>query len=339
MICISGRILKRDAFEEGYLLLENGMIKEAGKVPSTRPKVRGYIIPRPINAHTHIGDAFIRKKTKNLPRDVEKLVAPPNGLKHKMLREASDDEIVQGMINSIKKMVSLGIYAFCDFRESGIKGVNLLKKALEGYPIRSIILSRPKEMSFNKDEIEKLLEISDGVGVSSISDWDFECLKEVSRAVKRKGKIFSLHASERVREDLDRILDLKPDFLVHMNQASMNDLERLVEEGIPVVVCPRSNLFFGLKPKIGLMKKIGIKLSLGTDNAMISDPDIFEEARWVKKNCKETTLEDVLRMMTYNPREMLNLPQPDFDEGERGDFVVLDTKSLKPIFISGSEVS
>ena len=339
MICISGRILTYESFEEGYIVLENSVIKEIGKIPPIKPRIKGYIIPKPVNAHTHIGDAFVRRKVKNLPRDIEKLVAPPDGLKHKMLREASDEEIIRGMRESIEKMLSLGVYAFCDFRESGIKGVNLLKKALEEYCIKSIILSRPKGMSFDKDEIEKLLQISDGIGISSISDWNYEYLEEMSRVVKREGKIFSLHASERIREDIDEILDLKPDFLIHMNKANKNDLDRVAEEKIPVVVCPRSNIFFGLKPKIELMKRIGIRLSLGTDNAMISNPDIFEEVRWVMKNCKEASLENVLRMITYNPREMLNLPLPNFEEGEKAEFVVLDTKSLKPIFISGSEVS
>ncbi len=339
MLCILGRILTYESFEEGYIILENNTVKEVGKIPPIKPRIKGYIIPKPVNAHTHIGDTFVRKKIKDLPRDIEKLVAPPKGLKHRMLERVSDKEILQGMEESIGEMVSLGTYAFCDFRESGIKGVNLLKKAMEDYSIRSVILSRPKGMSFDRDEIEKLLRISDGIGVSSISDWNYEYLENISKIVKGKGKIFSLHASERVREDIDKILDLKPDFLIHMNKASKNDLERVAEEEIPVVVCPRSNIFFGLKPKIELMKRVGIKLSLGTDNAMISSPDIFEEARWVMKNCEEISLEDILRMITYNPREMLNLPLPNFEEEKKAEFVVLDTKSLKPIFISGSEVS
>ena len=76
MLCISGRILTYESFEEGYIILENDTVKEIGKIPPIKPRIKGYIIPKPVNAHTHIGDTFVRKKIKKLPRDIEKLVAP-----------------------------------------------------------------------------------------------------------------------------------------------------------------------------------------------------------------------------------------------------------------------
>ena len=39
-------------------------------------------------------------------------------------------------------MLSNGITCFIDFREEGVKGVNLLKKALEKSPINYLVLGR-----------------------------------------------------------------------------------------------------------------------------------------------------------------------------------------------------
>ena len=338
MDCVSGMILTKEGMEKGYLIYSNGRVVERGKVsPPIRPKVRGYIIPRPINSHTHIGDAFIRKKVKNLPRDIEKLVAPPHGLKHVLLEKADRDEIICGMKEKLREMEKTGISAFCDFREGGKEGVNILKKVLEEFNLKGIILSRPKSLEFDENEVLDLLMISDGIGLSSVSDWDYEEIKSIASLAKEKGKLFAIHASERVREDIDKILDLKPDFLIHMNKANQEDLEKVKEEDIPIVVCPRSNEFFGLKPNLELFRKVGIELSLGTDNAMISTPDVYEEMVWIKRNFGGFSIEELLRMITYNPGKIFDVKFPEFVENEPADFVVLDTKSLKPILVSVSE--
>ena len=50
-----------------------------------------------------------------LPRNVEKLVAPPNGLKHTLLKTASKEEIITGMKQTIQDMIDTGTSSFCDF--------------------------------------------------------------------------------------------------------------------------------------------------------------------------------------------------------------------------------
>jgi cytosine/adenosine deaminase-related metal-dependent hydrolase len=90
-------------------------------------------------------------------------------------------------------------------------------------------------------------------------------------------KMFSLHVSEAVREDADRVIDLRPDFVVHLTKATADDMSKFASAGIKVVVCPRSNDFFGLAPNIPLMLKQGLTVALGTDNCMISHPDMLAE--------------------------------------------------------------
>ena len=330
MIYLEGKVLEKEGFVHGYVKLENENI-EVGKGKAPRKVLaRGYILPYLINSHVHTGDTFIRKKIRNLPRDIEKLVAPPHGIKHRLLSRASRKEIVEGMKESLKMMKNRGVFAFCDFREGGVEGVYLLKDALRDVHLNAIILSRPSCISYDREEIKKLLDVSNGIGISSISDWDIDILKKISADTKRRGKLFSLHASERIREDIDLILDLKPDFLVHMVKAEKGDLEMVRDEDIPVVLCPRSNAFFELKANYDLMKKVGVKVLLGTDNCMIAEPDVLAEVRWILKNCKAYSIEELLKAVSYDAAEFFGIKDYGFEKG----VVVVDTKSLKPIFVS-----
>ncbi len=332
---VSGEILTEKGFEKGYFGFEKNKIVERGKgVPPKKPVCTGLITPTFVNAHTHIGDSFIKKKEINLPRKVEELVAPPHGLKHKLLKESSEEEIIAGMKDSIEVMKNSGVSCFCDFRETGINGISQLRKSLKNTGVSSLILSRPKHLNYESDEVRFLLENSDGIGLSSISDWDYSDLEKVAKHTKKEKKIFAFHASERTREDIDLVLGLKPDFLVHMVFATDSDLERVKDHNIPVVVCPRSNMFYSLKPNFSLLKKHGVDLLIGTDNAMISSPSILDELKYIKTVTNEFSTEELLNMVTYGARKVLNaddsIPAPDSPTG----VVVLDEESLKPLYIS-----
>ena len=206
---VLGEILIDKVFKKGYIGFEKKKIVETGKgLPPKKPIFKGIILPTFVNAHTHIGDSFIRKKKINLPRNVEQLVAPPNGLKHRLLNKASEKEIINGMKDSIKTMTKTGVNYFCDFRENGIIGINQLKKAVKNKKINSFIFSRPVKLRYSKNEIDLLLDNSIGIGLSSISDWDFSELKKIAVHTKKRKKLFAIHANERIRENIDFLLDL-----------------------------------------------------------------------------------------------------------------------------------
>ena len=98
------------------------------------------LIPGFINAHTHIGDSIA--KDLAIDADVDSKIHPMIGLKQKILRETPDKELIRFMRKSAQSMLKKGITTFVDFREGGIDGINLLKKALKGIPINSVILGR-----------------------------------------------------------------------------------------------------------------------------------------------------------------------------------------------------
>jgi cytosine/adenosine deaminase-related metal-dependent hydrolase len=332
---VSGKILTEEGFQKGYLGFERGKIIETGsRFSPIKPLCKGLIVPTFVNAHTHIGDTFIGRKKINISKDIQKLVAPPSGLKHKLLGEVSDGEIIDGMEESINLMLNNGIKFFCDFRENGIQGIYQIKAALQFFPVSSVILSRPYDLIYNKNEIDLLLKNSNGIGLSAISDWDYPELQKIAKHTMNKNKIFAIHASERVREDIDLILDLKPNFLVHMIQAKESDLVCIRDADIPVVLCPRSNDFFGLKPKYDLLKKIGVEILLGTDNAMIATPNILDEINFIRGQTEIYSSFELLYITTYKARKVLNLDCDILGPDSKAAFIVVDEKSLKPLYIS-----
>lgn len=335
MTYVQGEILTREGFVTGYLECDkDNKIGEIQKgTPPEKPIAKGLIIPSCINAHTHLGDSFIRFKKLDLPHNVKDLVAPPTGLKYKFLKEATEEEILEGIRTSLSEMVAAGTSCFCDFREEGLIGVFKLRKAMKSYGINSLILSRPSKMTYEKEEIDRLLQSSDGIGLSSISDWEPSEIEKIAQHVGKKKKLFALHASEVDREDIDRVLDLHPSLLVHMIAATEADLERVNDAKIPIVVCPRSYLFFRLKTNLELMKKTGASLLLGTDNGMINSPDVLQEVRLLR-----TTgvfgLEELLKIVTYTPRKALNLDDCIQGRDLSENVIVLERDSLKPVYVS-----
>jgi len=332
---VSGEILTDVGFKNGYIAFKEGKIVETGSGNPPKKSInKGLIVPTLVNAHTHIGDSFIREKNIDLPKNIEELVAPPNGLKHKLLREVSDEDIIEGMKKSIKIMIKNGTRYFCDFRENGILGISQLRAALKLWKINSLILSRPDSLKYDKNEVDVLLKNSDGIAISSISDWDYSELQKIARDTREKNKIFALHASERIRENIDNILDLKPNFLVHMIKASESDLIRVKENRIPIIICPRANSFYSLKPNFSLLKKVEVDLSLGTDNAMLNSPAILDEIRYIQSISRDFSIFELLNMITFGARKALNLDWNILGSNSKADFVVIDKKSLMPLYIS-----
>src|SRR4030042_2119556 len=145
---VQGEVLTHEGFITGYLCIEQGEkvsdIRK-GNAPE-KPIVKGLIIPTCVNAHTHLGDSFIGYKHLQLPHNVTDLVAPPAGLKHRLLKQASEQEILEGIKKSLVEMTTAGNTWFCDFREGGLLGVYQLKKAMQHRRIGSVILSRPSRL-------------------------------------------------------------------------------------------------------------------------------------------------------------------------------------------------
>lgn len=325
---VCGKLLYKEDFIKGYIGFEDGIIKEIGKGSIKNPAAKGIIIPTFFNAHTHIGDSVA--KDIEITNSLEEVMKPPDGLKHKILRESKSEDIIKSMKKTLIEMINSGTTQFSDFREGGAEGILQLEKAIDNLPIKPLTFARPEKLEYKKEEIDKILEKSEGIGVSSISDWDYTELQKISKHAKNKDKKFSLHASEDVREDIDNILDLKPDFLVHMTNAKDTDLEIVADNEIPIIVCPRANVFFGHIPNIPKMQKFGINLALGTDNVMINNPNMFREMEFTYKISRlkgNMTSQNIFKMATFP--KILN-PRNEVEVGNVANFMVLEIDSKNP---------
>jgi cytosine/adenosine deaminase-related metal-dependent hydrolase len=326
---VSGKIFTEEGFRDGHIGFEDGFIKEVGKGKARTSVAEGLILPTFINAHTHIADYVV---PVDLSLTLTEVVAPPNGLKYRMLAATPENIQREAIAHMSETMFHRGISAFSDFREGGVEGAKLMTSATWARPF---VLGKPMAPHYDKDEIDEILNITQGIGPSAISDWDYGELRELAEHVRSRGKVFALHSSERVREDLDLVLDLKPAYLIHMTQASDSDLEVCAQLDVPIVVCVRSNMFFGMQPPLARMIKRGVTVALGTDNAMLTMPDMFVEMEFVARLLRQqgiSKLDSVLRMATSHGRKIINQSrQIEMKPGEPCDFMVVRSKHGDPL--------
>jgi cytosine/adenosine deaminase-related metal-dependent hydrolase len=308
---VEGIILAGRDFDpiEGRVVVEDGRIEAIERTATDSSDI---VCPAFVNAHTHIGDSIAKEAGAGLSLD--ELVAPPDGLKHRLLRETPIEEKVAAMRRSLRFMESTGTAACIEFREGGVAGVEAFERAREGLDVEAVVLGR---------ETEAAMHASDGFGASGARDADFADLR---RATREADKVFGIHAGERDADDVDAAIDLEPDFLVHMVHATDAQLDRVADEGIPIVVCPRSNLVtkVGAPPTARLAERT--TLALGTDNVMLDSPSMFREMEFAAK-LSDVDATEILRMATVNGAEIAGLDYGVVEEGKRAKLLVLDGDS------------
>ncbi|MEA5037575.1 5'-deoxyadenosine deaminase [bioreactor metagenome] len=293
--------------ENVRIVIENGRIAE---ITERKTGSANWIVPAFFNAHTHIADTV--GMDTPIDRPLPELVAPPNGLKHRLLRETPPDRLVSAMRETIAFMKASGTLGFADFREGGPFGVGLLRQAAD--PSLAMVI-------FGRDGGELT---ADGFGLSSAKGTADE-EAAVSRA-KAAGKLFAVHAGEAGVRDIDSAFALDPDLIIHAVHFTKAHIREAADRDIPIVVCPRSNWRLGAtadarRPPVHEMLEAGCRVFLGTDNVMFVSPDMFAEAAFLQTVYK-TDPSELLRMMTGG----FSLPgrRGIIEEGQPADLVLLD---------------
>jgi cytosine/adenosine deaminase-related metal-dependent hydrolase len=279
-VIVEGAILDADGSRSAYARIENGRVVETGAIGTDSThgrirRIRGIVLPPPVNSHTHLGDAAYDREPPYGP--VSKVLGPPDGAKFRFLETASGSRKRNGMRSMLELMQREGQAALADFREEGIDGVRLLRSAARGLRIRVLVLGRPRARPVDRAELEAILRLADGIGLSSSREEPEPVRQAVAAACRRLGKRYALHASEDRREPVDRYLSPKPDLLVHLTCATADDLATVAAHRVPVAVCPRSNAMFGRFADLDRFRRAGVRTLLGTDNAMLQTPSIFRE--------------------------------------------------------------
>jgi cytosine/adenosine deaminase-related metal-dependent hydrolase len=263
---VSGQALVGEELEllPADIIIEDGTIAAIEENPRA-PQV--WICPAFFNAHTHLGDTVAMDC--GVTGDLEALVTPPDGLKHRLLKAAPRQDLVAGMRASIAGMIAGGTAGCADFREGGKEGVAALQESAGGLPFRTCI--------FGRDGGETAAV---GLGISSARD--IPGLERIVAAARRAGKMIAFHAGERDAGDVDAALAFDPDLIIHATHATKKQLRHCAEHEIPIAVCPRSNWTLGVAsssrhPPVRVMEALGCTVWLGTDNVMFVPPDMSGE--------------------------------------------------------------
>ena len=333
--------------DEGRIIKLSSYYEEGEIIDATN----SIVCPAFINAHIHIGDSIVKDVGDGL--SIKQLVEPPNGLKHQKLNEASDSQIVESMHETAKEMLYSGISTFIDFREGGIKGIELLKKAIYDLPINACILGRsdkyydstttPNEARLITRE---LLQHCDGIGLSGVEDVDSEIMLQIAEVCNQEGKLAMIHVAEyydlqeqsvQMTNQTEVARALRAGFtnLVHVTYPIMQDLTLLSSTSPCIIACPRSNgmLSVGVPPVSAYVEE-QIDVALGTDNVMFNKPDMFREMEYTLKAVRgsyknKITAHDVLKMATINGFKILG-KDISIQEGNISDILVIRQKSEDP---------
>jgi cytosine/adenosine deaminase-related metal-dependent hydrolase len=312
---VEGTVLRGPDLEpvEGRVVVDDGEIAAVEECSTASDDV---VLPAFVNAHTHLGDSIAKDAGLEDDLSLAELVAPPDGLKHRLLDAADREEMVTAMRRSLRFMAATGTGTCLEFREGGVDGVGVIREAAEATDlgVDPVVLGR--------GSIEAM-HAADGFGASGANDANFE---QERRATREAGKLFGIHAGEVDETDLNPALDLDPDFLVHVVHPDPVHLERIADSQVPVVLCPRSNAVtdVGLPPAADLVERTTV--ALGTDNVFTNSPSMFREMAFLGK-VADLDARTVLQMATVNGAEIAGLNRGVVEAGREARLLVLDGDS------------
>ena len=313
------------------------------------------VCPSFINGHIHIGDSIIKDDGYGL--SLSEMVKPPDGVKHKALANATDEELIHAMQESMWDMVNSGTTHFIDYREGGIRGVELLRKACKDIPIKPIILGR--DDSFYGDDpnlgkvkiaIRRLLKVADGIAPSGFGEITQDVANLIVDECSKQGKISSIHVAESESNQIESLNEfnkteiekgINSNFsqLVHLTNPKNNDLELVSKSSSNIVVCPRANATLNVGVcRLNEMLGLGIRPLLGTDNVMLNSPNMLRELEFTLK------LMSVYYKSYINPQQLLQMATTNvcsngvnniiqksvIDEGNYAEFIIFKSFSKNP---------
>lgn len=263
---LTGDLLFPHGTERATIHISDGRIEsvDLGEISREKDAISGLIVPGLIDMHTHVGDHGARG---HLPADLKEVVFP-GGIKHGYLEGSSAEDRVASIRSSLKEL-SPGVSRILDFREGGIDGIQLLKRAIDP--------GMPEVHAFGRagpdDDLDDLLEMASGIGMPSLAP----DLEGIRKTCNDHNKPFAIHVSELFREDISPVLELEPDLVIHMVSGSKDDWSDLTAAGISVAVCSRANSAFSIDVPLYEMVSSGLSIGLGTDNAISTKQDMFRE--------------------------------------------------------------
>ncbi len=349
--------------QSGYAVIENGIFTKIGSGSSEYDgevyDAEGLLmIPSLINAHIHIADSIAKDVAAD--QSFNDTIHPVHGIKRSILSNSKQEHIATYMQAAALSMVKKGITTFADFREGAVDGITLLKNAMKDIEARCLALGRVEyyydaDSAKNNNELpedakraaELVIGVCDGFGISGANEYSDSALEYFAKMARSRNKLLGIHAAEAQessrysmqnfgRSEVSRIIaHMKPDFVVHMTNATDDEIKLAATNNIGIVVCPRANGVLGVGlPRIASMLKQNCTLAVGTDNVMLNSPDLFRELDYIWKTCRAVehqfvSARELLKMVTVNAAKMLKLEKLGcIAENMIADAVFVDKHSL-----------
>lgn len=318
------------------------------------------IMPGLYNGHTHLGDSALPDGATGLT--LEQGFFRPHSYKYVELAKLDRGEHLARVEATLRYMTRTGTIAHLDFREQGVQGAELLREAAHRTGMQSIILSQFNDSPFDdtqladatrplppaaRAELDAMLAVADGFSESTMNDLTDAAWREVRTRTTALGKLRAIHCLENEgyrdlslhrtgRGDLIRAFELlDPHLIIHLTSANAEEIALMAASGRTATLNPRANTTLGLPvPPLLALLDAGANLLLGTDNVMLTQPDLFAELDFTYRltrsqataaRAAEPDPALILKMVTSNIRPLLGGDHHGFlDAGLPASFVVLD---------------
>lgn len=269
-----------DLVEKVHLTLEDGEVVHMGRGWESGGETysTGVILPALINSHAHTFDSAFPEFGVKLP--IKEAVGDPLSEKYRLLRSLSPERLKESTLDFLYRSATIGVMTVLDFKELDLLGAKIAKEVKALSPINYVPLSRLDE-DYTRERLETLRELVDGYGLSSVTSIPRAVLREIREVFN--DKLVVAHVSETLRQNLlgdleIAMAELRPDLIVHGTRLGESEISLLAERGIGLVVCPRSNLWWGTGiPNLPLIFREGVRTLLGTDNAAWNDHNLWKE--------------------------------------------------------------
>lgn len=344
--------------ENVFLIEENGKVVEILAKGDVLPKydlffdLDGVVLPSFVNAHTHLELSGIENRSHYDSHPVlwDWIIET---IKYK--RALLPEHFVKNIEKGEEILYANGTSIVGDVRSVMPEGPFFTK--LEGYIFFEVLGYDEKLLDEKLNFLKKFLDatidykhINAGISIHTLYTTSFSAAKKLISFARKRRLPIMIHLAETIYEDalffkgeeegfkkifpdvtFERLgflsygdiidyLDLgKDSFLVHCVTLNKKDWAKIKERNINVVLCPRSNHFWGERlPDFDEVINQKINFLIGTDSLRTNNElNILKEARFLYGISKaKGRAEMILEGLTYRGRLLL----PTFGVGvEKGD--------------------
>ncbi|MDH7508402.1 MAG: amidohydrolase family protein [Methanomassiliicoccales archaeon] len=352
----------------GDLLIEDGIIKDIGKVSSdVDEEIDSHgdiVLPGLINTHTHISMAIM----KGVADDV----SFPDFLSRVFSIDAqrTPEDIYAGTQLGCLEMIRSGTTTFVDLYYAE----DIIAKAVDEMGLRAVLCwavldeefttqkGRPLDncKRFCQSIANKGSRITPGVGLQGVYVCSRETFLEAKEYADERNLLLHFHLSEtrkevndhrkktgmRPAEYLEKIGFLGRNCLAsHACWLTLNEVRILAKNNTSVSTCPVSNMKLatgGVAP-IPEMRKEGVVVSIGTDSSTTNNSlDMFGEMKTLSLIQKSSrwdptvlSAQEILDFATIGGATAIGLDRliGSIEPGKKADIVILDgtAPNLSPI--------